>query len=234
MTRSRRSRPQPGEVKGIVVDIDGTLSDRTRRIGLEAVSALRRVNDSGVPVMLASGNVLPIAYSLALYLGFDGPVIAENGGIVCHGQRVWVLAEPDESRRAYEHLARGMRTERLFTDRWRETEVGMKQETGLDEVRRRLEGFDVDVQSTGWAIHIMSRGMDKFVGVEKACDILGVSVDDVAAIGDSENDERMLGECGWGVSVGNASEATKRAATHSVKGESGDGVVEGLTWLGLL
>ena len=233
MTRSRRSRPQPGEVKGVVVDIDGTLSDETRRIGLEAVSALRRVNDSGVPVMLASGNVLPIAYSLALYFGFDGPIIAENGGIVCYRQRIWVLADPDESRRAYEHLAKGMRTERLFTDRWRETEVGIKQETSLEEVRGRLEGFDVEVQSTGWAIHIMRRGMDKFVGVQKACEILGLSVDDIAAIGDSENDERMLSGCGWGVSVGNASDATKRTATHSVNGESGDGVVEGLAWLRL-
>jgi phosphoglycolate phosphatase (TIGR01487 family) len=227
-------RPEMGDVRGVVVDIDGTLSGRNRRIGLEAVAALREVNDSGVVVMLASGNVLPVAYSLAVYCGFDGPIIAENGGIVSHNQAVWKLAEPDEPIRAFEHLSESMRVNRLFTDRWRETEVGIKQESSLDDVRRLVEGFDVDVQSTGWAIHIMRSGMDKMIGVRKACEIAGLGVEQVAAIGDSENDERMLRECGWGVSVGNAPDKTKHAATHVVANESGDGVVEALRWLRLL
>lgn len=218
----------------MVVDIDGTLSDSSRRIGVEAIQTLRKVNDSGVAVMLASGNVLPIAYSLAVYLGFDGPIIAENGGVVCHRQKVWMLASPDEPRRAYEHLKSKMPAERLFTDRWRETEVGIRQETSLEEVRRLVDGFEVDVQSTGWAIHIMQRGMDKFVGLEKACDIVGICTDDMAAIGDSENDERMLNGCGWGVAVGNAPEATKKAATHAVDGDSWNGVVQALEWLRLV
>ena len=229
-----RCRPAQGEVKGVVVDIDGTLSGKNRRIGLEAVAALREANDSGIVVMLASGNVLPVAYSLATYCGFDGPIIAENGGVVSHKQKVWKLAEPDEPIKAFEHLSRSMRVERLFTDRWRETEVGINQENNLEDVRRTVDGFDVDVQSTGWAIHIMRRGMDKMTGVRKACDVVGLEVADVAAIGDSENDERMLRECGWGVSVGNAPERTKGAATHVVAGESGDGVVEALRWLRIL
>jgi phosphoglycolate phosphatase (TIGR01487 family) len=235
LTSSRRKgRPNPGDVKGVVVDIDGTLSDSSRRIGVDAIAALRKVNDSGVPVMLASGNVLPIAYSLAVYLGFDGPVIAENGGLVCHRQKVWTLASSELPKRAFDHLASEMPVERLFTDRWRETEVGIKQETSLEEVRRLVEGFDVDVQSTGWAIHIMQRGMDKFVGLGKACEIAGVCVEDMAAIGDSENDERMLGGCGWGVAVGNAPETTKRAASHAVDRESWNGVVQALGWLRLV
>ena len=235
MTTSRRKeRPGPGDVRGVVVDIDGTLSDSSRRIAVDAIAALRKVNDSGVPVMLASGNVLPIAYSLGVYLGFDGPIIAENGGVVCHRQSVWTLASAETPRKAYDHLASMMPVEKLFTDRWRETEVGIKQETSLEDVRRLVDGFDVDVQSTGWAIHIMQRGMDKYVGLEKACEITGICIDDMAAIGDSENDERMLSGCGWGVAVGNAPGSTKRAASHAVDGESGSGVVEALSWLRLI
>jgi len=230
----RRGRPVAGEVKGVVVDIDGTLSDSTRRVSLDAIAALRKVNDSGVATMLASGNVLPIAYSLATYCGFEGPIIAENGGMVCHRQKIWVLADPDLPRRAFEHLRVNMAVERLFTDRWRETEVGIRQDTGLDDVRRILEGFEIDVQSTGWAIHIMERGMDKMVGVRKACEIIGLSTDEVAAIGDSENDERILTGCGWGIAVGNAPDGTKEVATYAATHESGDGVVEALEWLRLL
>ncbi len=229
-----QGRWEGGRVKSVVVDVDGTLADDSRRIGLDAVAALRKVDDSGVPVMLASGNVLPIAYALANYLGFSGPIIAENGGIVSHRQRVWTLGDPRKPKGAYEHLRTRMDVERLFTDRWRETEVGLRRDADLAEVREMLRDHDVDVQTTGWAIHIMERGMDKFRGVERACELLEISVEDVAAIGDSENDEMMLRECGVGIAVANASAEGKRAADHVTRASHGEGVIEALDWLGLL
>ncbi len=234
MASERKGRPGPGDVKAVAVDVDGTLADDARRVNLRAVAALREVQDSGVPVMLASGNVLPIAYALSNYLGLTGPVVAENGGIVCYRQKVWVLADSSKPRAAYDHLSKEMESERLFTDRWRETEVGLRREVDLEEVRRRLRGWDVEVQTTGWAIHIMEKGMNKLVGVRKACETLGVSVDDVAAIGDSDNDEAMIRECGWGIAVGNAFEGTKRAASFVASRDDGEGVVEGLVWLRLV
>jgi len=234
MGASRKGKPGPGEVKAIAIDIDGTLSDDSRRVNLDAVAALRDVQDSGVPVMLASGNVLPIAYALSTYLGLTGPIVAENGGIVSHKHKVWILADPEKPRAAYEHLRTEMETERLFTDRWRETEIGLRRELDLEEVRRRLLEYDVEVQTTGWAIHIMQKGMNKFVGVRRACELLGVPVGDIAAIGDSDNDEMMIRECGWGVAVGNAFEGTKMAASFVAGKNDGEGVLEGLAWLGLL
>jgi hypothetical protein len=233
MSRSRKGRPGPGEVRAVAIDIDGTLADDSRRVHLGAVAALRDVQDSGVPVMLASGNVLPIAYALSNYLGLAGPIVAENGGIVSYRQKIWVLGDPEKPRAAYEHLRTQTASERLFTDRWRETEVGLRREVDLEEVRERLRGWDVDVQTTGWAIHIMQKGMNKLAGVRKACEVLGTSVEDVAAIGDSDNDELMIRECGWGIAVGNAFEGTKRAASFVAGKSDGEGVLEGLAWLGL-
>lgn len=234
MSPSRKGRPGPGEVKAVAVDIDGTLADDSRRAHLGAVAALREVQDSGVPVMLASGNVLPIAYALSNYLGLTGPIVAENGGIVSYRQRIWLLGNPERPRAAYEHLKNQMPSERLFTDRWRETEVGLRREVDLEEVRERLRGWDVEVQTTGWAIHIMQKGMNKLVGVRKACEVLGISLGDVAAIGDSDNDELMIRECGWGIAVGNAFSGTKDAASYVAERCDGEGVLEGLAWLGLL
>jgi phosphoglycolate phosphatase (TIGR01487 family) len=231
---SGRDKPGKGEVKALAVDIDGTLADDSRRLNLDAVAALRDVQDSGVPVMLASGNVLPIAYALSNYLGLVGPIIAENGGIVCHKQKIWILGDQRRPKEAYEYLRTRMSAERLFTDKWRETEIGLKREADLEEIKRILRDWDVEVETTGWAVHIMNKGMNKFVGVRKACEILGITVDDVAAIGDSDNDEMMIRECGWGIAVGNAFEGTKKAASFVAKGENGVGVVEGLGWLGLI
>lgn len=217
------------------MDIDGTLTDDSRRMSLEAVEALRSVEESGVSVMLASGNVLPVAYAVSTYMGFKGPVVAENGGVVCHGQKVWVLGDAGAPKEAWELLKKEVpEAERLFTDRWRETEVGLRQDIDLGLVRELLKGMPVEVQTTGWAIHIMSEGMDKSVGVAKACEVIGVRMDRVAAIGDSENDMRMMRECGWGVAIGNADETTKAAASYVAEGRNGDGVVEGLRWLRVL
>lgn len=230
---TRAERPRAGEAKALAVDVDGTLADDSRRVSLEAVGALREVQDSGVSVMLASGNVLPIAYALSNYLGLTGPVIAENGGIVSYQQKILVLGRPEVPRKAYEHLLTKMPAERLFTDKWRETEIGLRRDVDLRKVQEILKDWDVEVQTTGWALHIMQKGMNKYFGVKKACELLGISVKDVAAIGDSDNDEMMIRECGWGVAVGNAFEGTKRAASYVAEGKDGAGVVEGLGWLGL-
>jgi hypothetical protein len=104
----------------------------------------------------------------------------------------------------------------------------------LEKVREVLKDWDVDVQTTGWAVHIMEKGMNKFVGVKKACELLGITPKDVAAFGDSDNDEMMIRECGWGIAVGNALEGTKKAASFVANGPNGAGVVEGLVWLGLI
>ena len=230
---NRKERPKRGEVKALAVDIDGTLADDLRRVNLEAVAALRIVQDSGVPVMLASGNVLPIAYALSNYLGLTGPIVAENGGIVCHRQKIWTLGDQTKPKEAYEYLRTQMDAERLFTDTWRRTEIGLRREVDLERVRRTLKDWDVEVETTGWAIHIMSKGMNKFVGLRKACEILGITVLDTAAIGDSDNDEAMILGCGWGVAFGNAMECTKKAASHVTRATDGHGVVEALEWLRL-
>ena len=70
------------EISALAVDIDGTLTDEKRRISLTAVEALRMVEDAGIPVILSSGNVLPIAYGIGSMIGTSGPIVAENGGVV--------------------------------------------------------------------------------------------------------------------------------------------------------
>ncbi len=236
MAGSSRRRPRAGEVKAVAVDVDGTLTTDNRRVGLDAVAALRRVDDSGVPVMLASGNVLPIAYALSMYLGFSGPIIAENGGLICHEQKIWTLGDPRGPKAAYEAVLDRMDAPRLFTDKWRVTEVALRPVVKLEDVERIVKktGLEVDVLTSGFAIHIMTKGMNKLVGVRRACEILDIPLGSTAAIGDADNDMMMIKECGFGVAVGNAFSGTKRIASHVTKGRNGRGVVEALEWLRLI
>jgi len=63
---------------------------------------------------------------------------------------------------------------------------------------------------------------------------LGISADEIMAIGDSDNDSSMVSAAGIGVAVGNASQSLKNIAEYIVPGNNEDGVayaIENLTAL---
>jgi len=109
--------------KAVVCDVDGTITDSSKRIQCLGIEVLRRAQENGAVVMLASGNVLPIAYGLSTFIGLRGPVVAENGGIVSYQDRTYALFSNEVPLQAYEHLREVMpEVRRLFTDQWRRTE----------------------------------------------------------------------------------------------------------------
>lgn len=221
-------------VKGIVTDIDGTLTGYDRRVQTSAIEAIRRVSDGGCQVILATGNVLPIALAFHRMIGLKGPIVAENGGIICYREKVEYLNNLQDAQRAYDFLRKQTKVERLFTDRWRFTEIALEPTVEVGLVKRLLKDFNVNVEDSGMAIHIQGRSYNKFTGLKRALSLVGLQPGDVAAFGDGSNDIEMLSGCGVGIAVANAGQEVKQAAGHVTQHEFGDGLVEGLHWLGLL
>ncbi len=215
--------------------MDGTITNSSKIIQTLGIEVLRQAQDKGSVVMLASGNVLPIVYGLSTFIGLRGPVIAENGGVVSYQDEVHTLFSNQVPMRAYEHLKQVMPgVRRLYTDHWRRTEVGLNRETDLDKVLEALKDWPLEVEATGFAIHLMEKGHSKMSGVRKACQLIGVDPAEVVAFGDADNDVLMLKECGYGVAVGNASDKAKNAADLVTQGRHAEGVREGLLSLGLI
>lgn len=79
------------------------------------------------------------------------------------------------------------------------------------EALSAVKGIDL-TQSWVDNIEIMPAGIDKGRGVRDMAEAMGLSMDQVMALGDQDNDIPMLKAAGWGVAMGNASEETKRAA----------------------
>ncbi|UCF08529.1 MAG: phosphoglycolate phosphatase [Thermoplasmata archaeon] len=227
-------RENTNRIKAIATDIDGTITDGRRRISTEVISALRRVEEMGIPVMLASGNVLPIAYGLSGFIGTTGPVIAENGGVVFHQKRVRYLGDRKRCDQAFEELAKHMPVKKIFSDRWRKGEVAIEPDVDLAEVKRRVAEFGLKAESTGFAIHIFEPQVSKFNGLKVACEMIDVDVAEVAAFGDSENDVEMIKKCGIGIVPSNAAEEIKKHADFVASSPWGKGFVEGLRWLGFV
>jgi phosphoglycolate phosphatase len=233
MSRSRRVAAGTRRLRAVVTDVDGTLTASDRRIDPRAIAVLRALEAHGFPVVLATGNVLPIALALHRFLGLSGPIVAENGGVVYRrtgrNDVVERLADPRGPRAAYRALVRsGLRVRRLFTDRWRETEVALEPSLPVEEVKRALGRRRLTVESTGFAIHLMAPGAGKLPGLSRALRPLGLAPRDCVVLGDGDNDIAMLRAAGFGVSFPSASPGARSAATYVTRADSSNGFVEGV------
>ncbi len=226
-------------LRGVVTDVDGTLTDADRRLDPGALAAVRRLEASGITVTLATGNVLPIALALHRFLGTSGPIIAENGGLIyrpgAHGGAIERRADRRVALRAWRAVrAAGVPARRLFTDRWRETEVALEPTVPVAAVRRASRAVPVTVESTGYAIHLMERGVGKLPSLTRALATIGLRLGDCVVLGDGDNDVGMLRAAGLGISFPSASRRARGAAQLVTRSDYAAGFQEGLKESGLL
>jgi len=227
------SPPAPGTVRALVTDVDGTLTDARRRLDPAAIAAVRSLEASGIPVVLATGNVLPIALALHRSLGLSGPIVAENGGLLYERRdgrdRVTRVCDRRPALAAYRRLvAAGLPVERLFTDRWRETEVALEPTVAVARIRPLLRGTGVAVESTGYALHLMTDGGGKLPTLARALAHRGLALSECLAAGDGDNDVPMLRAAGYSVSFANGSPRARRAADYVARAGYAAGFVEAL------
>lgn len=239
--RSRAARgAEPSPFRAVVTDVDGTLTDADRHLDLRAAEVVRRLERRGIPVVLSTGNVLPVALALQRSLGLSGPIVAENGGLVyaqaADGRSVVVrLTDRRIALDAFRKLRRaGLPVRQLFTDRWRESEVALEPTVSVAAVRRVLGRRGVDVESTGYAIHLMQSGGGKLPALVRALAPRGLAPADCVILGDGDNDVAMLRAAGFGVSFASASPRARRAARYVTKAKFARGFVEGLKASGIL
>ena len=99
-----------------------------------------------------------------------------------------------------------------------------------EETSRYLKQFpDIQVVDGGFAnLEFNKAGISKATGVQFLSEYMGVSVNDVIAIGDSENDIEMLKTAGTGIAMGNAVEEAKAAADDITSSNDEDGVAKAI------
>ncbi len=219
-------------LRAVAIDIDGTLTDEKRRLELEAVAMLRRLEWLNVKVILATGNVLCVTDTIKTFIGTSGPVICENGGIIKDEELgvVRYLGDIPEVRRAFNHLAARMEVKLVPYSELRKTEVALLRDgISAEQVREVLKDFNVEVVDTKFAIHIKSPGVSKGRALEQIAELRGIELEEIAAIGDSENDRDMLAKAGYAISVGE--QALEDVADLVTADRYGAGAVQALRHL---
>ena len=224
--------PPIGLPRMLAVDIDGTLTDGRRWLDTDAVSALRRIEAAGIPVILATGNTRPIAWGLSRVIGCTGPVVCENGGVIWDrvAERIERLADGSEARQAADWLAEridGLDPEGIETNAWRETEwclLPHEDAAHIEALLADTRWSHLRVVKTGFAVHLTDPSIDKAAGLRVACGWRGVALSDVWAVGDASNDVPMFAAVGWSVAVGGAHPPALAAASAVAGAAHGQGV----------
>jgi len=207
--------------KFVAVDIDGTLTDGEKRLNSRALDALRRLEDAGIPVILATGNVRAIAYGLWRFLKLSGPICCENGGVLWHPSFIEPILQADgtEAKHAAEWLDTVMYltggSGGIESNQWRESEWCLEPNEDLELIRSNLaesEWSHLSALRTGFAIHLMEPQLSKGSGLKILLERMGWSEKDMLCVGDAPNDLSMFELAHWSVAVKGAFDSVSDAA----------------------
>lgn len=220
------------EIKLIALDMDGTLLNERHEVSEENRQAIKDAERKQVHVVLSTGRSLKTARDYALSLELSSYLVTVNGGEIWGPGGELVERNPVET----EHIQwMYQRCQELKTRFWATSsenvwdnhmpEDPLSQEwlkfgfhIEEDEIRETVlkelkdKGLFEISNSSMKNIEVNALGVNKARGLQKVCDLLGISMENVMAVGDSLNDIAMITEAGLGIAMGNAQETVKEAA----------------------
>lgn len=217
------------ELKAIALDVDGTITDSSRKICVSAIEAINQVEKIGTPVIIVTGNILCATKMIAIMLGTTGGLVSENGGVIeCQGEKK-ILGNIEECQKAYEYLKTKYPVRKVEFSDQRISEVAIERNITEERVKNILKDFNVEIYDTKFAIHLTDPTVDKGSSLEMLAAHMGVKTEEIMAIGDSENDIEFLRVAGLKVAVNNADQELKAIADYITHESYGDGVAEAIS-----
>ena len=227
-------------IEAIAVDIDGTITDDTRKICISAIEALRKAEKAGIPTIIVTGNVVNYAYAAEVLIGCSGGIVCENGGVVFkegeNNNAVETLVERDFVNSAESHLKEKLgekfNVHASHDNMYRLTETVFYKTLAREDLEDALKDFkyldELEIYDSGFALHVTDKRVNKGTSLKYLCERNGINMENVMAIGDSQNDEDFLKQAGYKIAVGNAEDKLKEISTYTCEKKYGDGVAEAI------
>lgn len=196
----------------IVFDIDGTLTSFNKPISSEVSAIIRHIEDTGVKIALSSGKDLSYLKMMSEDLGIKRPItIAENGCViadVANNKEIWLSERTNEIRDIINKIRN------RFSDSLWEQPNKVEYSFFSNKSERKLEliSYAKKVVSqyadkvhayVGFgSIDVLPINIDKGVALMQVKKIYGIKKEEVAAVGNGENDIPMFKEAGLPLIVG--------------------------------
>ena len=228
------------KIEAIAVDIDGTITDDKRKICISAIESLRAAEKAGIPTIIVTGNVVNYAYATEVLIGCSGGLVAENGGMIFkegyNNNAVEILVNREYIEKADVHLKEKLGKDyskhASHDNNYRAREIGFYKTIQREIIEDALKDYEfideLEIYDSGFALHVTDKRVNKGSSLKRLCEKNGINMDNVMAIGDSENDEDFLKEVGVRIAVGNADESLKEISTYVCEKNFGDGVAEAI------
>ncbi|MBU5441458.1 Cof-type HAD-IIB family hydrolase [Paenibacillus sp. MSJ-34] len=233
--------------KLLALDMDGTLLNEALEVTPETAKWIAAAREAGVTVSLSTGRGYQNAISYAEMLQLQSPMITANGSEVWKApdqllyrrtldgavvQKLYELAE-SHGTWFWGYTPEGLFNKEKWTDRIAEqewTKFGYYSEdraalSAIWEELAKWEGLEV-TNSAPVNIEINPAGVSKASGLRSVCELMGIGMDQVVAVGDSLNDLAAIRAVGLGVAMGNAQDVVKENADVIVATNEEDGVAQ--------
>jgi len=221
--RALNSLTIPMKYSAIATDYDGTLATEGL-VDQATLAALQHYRHQGGRLLLVTGRALDELLQVFPHHALFHSIVAENGAVLYHPHQdsVTLLAEPFPP-----VLVETLTNQGVQPINQGRVVVATWQPHG-ETVQNTLADLELDatVIFNKRAVMILPAGVNKASGLLRALEHLGLAPEQVAGVGDAENDEHLLATCGYGVAVANALPALKAKADWVTSGERGAGVQE--------
>lgn len=228
------------ELKAFACDIDKTLTNENLLLDLRAIRTIRLLEASGIPVVFITARDYMTAASLSMFLGACGLVASENGAVLLNFRdRKLTSGLPgplilgDMAR-----VQRGLSAlKEAYGDKVMIIPTPMRACSGvilrtidLDEGNKLLKekGTQARLLDSSLAFHLIDTDTGKGRGVRETAKILGITPENMVAIGDNLNDMEMFEAAAYSITVGNAPQVVKDSVDYACKAKYGAGFCEGV------
>ncbi len=207
----------------LATDYDGTLATGGK-IDDATFAALERLRESGRKLIMVTGRELPDLERVCPRLDLFDRIVAENGALLYEPatKKETPLAPKPPDEFAALLAARGvapMSVGRVIVATWE------PHENIVLETIRDL-GLELQVIFNKGAVMILPSGVNKATGLQLALDEMGLSMHNVVAVGDAENDHALCQSCEASAAVANALPTLKETTDIALVNHHGAGVTE--------
>ncbi|CAM3423511.1 Cof-type HAD-IIB family hydrolase [Marinicrinis lubricantis] len=232
--------------KLLALDMDGTLLDDHQEISETNQHWLRMAREAGVTVCISTGRGMHSLRPYVEQLQLTSPLVTVNGSEVWenpsrvmsrHTMKLEWIMELRELALSHDVWYWAYSTEGVFNKEtwypgdpasveWLKFGYYIEDLDVLKAVKDTVsaKGIYEITNSHPNNLELNPPGVSKASGLRQVCELLGIGMDQVIAVGDSLNDLSMIEEAGLGIAMGNAQEAVKERADDVTLTNAQDGV----------
>jgi hydroxymethylpyrimidine pyrophosphatase-like HAD family hydrolase len=207
----------------LATDYDGTIADQGF-VDASTIDALRRLRRSGRRVILVTGRTIASLRTVFPNLNEFDCIVAENGATLyapATNSETMLAAPPPP---AFLDLLR-QRSHTPFDVGRSIVATSISEKQIVLDVIQEL-GLELHIIFNKGSLMILPSGVNKATGLAAAAKALGISVHNIAGVGDAENDHAFLSACEFSAAVANALPTLKERVQFVTNERHGRGVAQ--------